>query len=204
MIFLHYNARHNIRPAFDGRNSAERFMARVRLLGEDEAGDSAEFIAKVRRGRRGNLLNIYRLLLHSPPLASAWFDLLNAVRWKTTLHGRLREIVIIRIAYVNDAQYCLAQHIPALALADGMTRAECDALADWRAASLFSGSERAALAFTDAMTRDIRVPDDVFADVRRHFDERQIVELSVLIGAYNMHTRVQEALQLDQETPKHA
>ena len=176
-------------------------MARVRLLEEDEAPESAEFIAKVRSGRRGRLLNIYKLLLHSPPLASAWFDLLDAVRWKTTLDGRLREIVIIRIA-VNHGQYCLAQHIPALALADGMTRAECDALAVWRATSLFSESERAALAFTDAMTRDIRVPDDVFADVRRHFDERQIVELSALIGAYNMHTRVQEALQLDVEKPQ--
>jgi AhpD family alkylhydroperoxidase len=202
MIFLHYNARHKIRPACNGRNASGKFMARVRLLEEDEAADSAEFIEKVRSGRRGNLLNIYRLLLHSPPLASAWFDLLNAVRWKTKLDGRLREIVIIRIAYLNDGQYCLVQHIPALALADGMTLVECDALAEWRATSLFSESERAALAFTDAMTRDIRVPDDVFADVRRHFDERQIVELSVLIGAYNMHTRVQEALQLDPEKPK--
>jgi alkylhydroperoxidase family enzyme len=202
MIRLHYNARHTIRPARNGRNSSGKFMARVRLLEEDEAADSAEFIEKVRRGRRGNLLNIYRLLLHSPPLASAWFDLLNAVRWKTKLDGRLREIVIIRIAYLNHAQYCLAQHIPALALPDGMTLAECDALTDWRATSLFSDSERAALAFTDAMTRDIKVPGDVFADVRRHFDERQIVELSVLIGAYNMHTRVQEALQVDREKPQ--
>jgi AhpD family alkylhydroperoxidase len=202
MIVLHYNPRHNIRPACNGRNASGTFMARVRLLREDEAADAAELIEKVRSGRRGNLLNIYRLLLHSPPLASAWFDLLNAVRWKTQLSGRLREIVIIRIAYVNDAPYCLGQHIPALALADGMTRAECDALADWRATSLFSESERAALAFTDAMTRDIRVPDEVFADVRRHFDERQIVELSVLIGAYNMHTRVQEALELDREQPR--
>jgi AhpD family alkylhydroperoxidase len=177
-------------------------MARVRLLEEDEAAGSAEFIERVRAGRRGNLLNIYRLLLHSPPLASAWFDLLNAVRWQTMLNGRLREIVIIRIAYLNHAQYCLAQHIPALALADGVTLSECDALADWRATSLFSESERAALAFTDAMTRDIRVPDDVFADLPPHFDERQIVELSVLIGAYNMHTRVQEALKLDPEQPK--
>jgi AhpD family alkylhydroperoxidase len=187
VIVLHYDARHN--------------MARVRLLDEDDAADSAEFIEKVRRGRRGHLLNIYRLLLHSPPLASAWFDLLTAVRWKTALDGRLREIVIIRIAFLNQGQYCLGQHVPALALADGMTLAECDALADWRATSLFSDSERAALAFTDAMTHDIRVPDDVFAAVRRHFDERQIVELSVLIGAYNMHTRVQEALQLDREEP---
>ena len=177
-------------------------MARVSLLEEKDVAESADLIETIRSGRRGNLLNIYRLLLHSPPLAGAWFELLNAVRWKTKLEGRLREIVIIRVAYLNRAQYCLVQHIPALALADGLSLAECDALADWRAGSFFCESERAALAYTDAMTRDIAVPDAVFAELRRHFDERRVVELSVLIGAYNMHTRVQEALKLDLEKPK--
>ena len=52
------------------------------------------------------------------------------------------------------------------------------------------------------MTRDIDVPDAVFAELRKHFNERQIVELTVLIGTYNMHTRVGQALQIDPE-PHH-
>ena len=43
------------------------------------------------------------------------------------------------------------------------------------------------------------VPDAVFAEIRHHFDERQIVELTVLIGTYNMNARVLQALQLDLE-----
>jgi len=39
------------------------------------------------------------------------------------------------------------------------------------------------------MTREIDVPDNVFADLRKHFNERQTVELTMLIGAYNMLTR---------------
>jgi alkylhydroperoxidase family enzyme len=49
------------------------------------------------------------------------------------------------------------------------------------------------------MTRDIAVPDDVFAGVKRHFNDRQIVELTVLIGSYNMNARVLRALELDLE-----
>ena len=49
------------------------------------------------------------------------------------------------------------------------------------------------------MTRDIEVPDVIFAEIKRHFDERQIVELTVLIGSYNMNARVLQALQLDLE-----
>jgi alkylhydroperoxidase family enzyme len=123
------------------------------------------------------------------------------VRWKTSLDGRLREIVIIRMGHLAKSQYVLRQHVPSLALADGMTLEECDALADWRATSLFSARERAALAYTDTMTRDIEVPDPVFAEVKRHFEDRQIVELTVLIGTYNMNARVLQALRLDLEPP---
>ena len=51
------------------------------------------------------------------------------------------------------------------------------------------------------MTRQIDVPDDIFAAVRAHYNERQIVELTMLVGAYNMLTRVLKALQIDPEPP---
>jgi alkylhydroperoxidase family enzyme len=89
--------------------------------------------------------------------------------------------------------------VPALALADGVSVEECAALADWRSSQHFSERERAALAYADAMTRDIAVSDDIFGEVARHFDTRAIVELTVLIGSYNMNARVLEALKLDLE-----
>jgi alkylhydroperoxidase family enzyme len=93
----------------------------------------------------------------------------------------------------------LAQHVPGLAVAEGLTLAECGALANWRASDLFDLRERAALAYAEAMTLSTIVSDEVFADVRRHFDEREIVELSVLIGTYIMHNRVMKALAIDLE-----
>jgi alkylhydroperoxidase family enzyme len=176
-------------------------MARVPLIQEQDHPEFAELIEKFRTGRRGRLINIYRMLLNSPALAESWFNHSNAVRWKTALDGRLREIVIIRMGHLAKSQYVLRQHVPSLALADGLTLEECDALADWRATTLFSARERAALAYTDTMTRDIEVPDAVFAEVARHFDPRQTVELTVLIGTYNMNARVLQALRLDLEPP---
>ena len=55
------------------------------------------------------------------------------------------------------------------------------------------------LAYADSMTREIVVPDAVFAQLKPHFDDRQIVELTVLIGTYNMNARVLQALELDLE-----
>jgi len=174
-------------------------MARVPLIQEQNHPEFAEMIEKFRAGRRGKLINIYRMLLNAPPLAESWFNHSNTVRWKTSLDGRLREIVIIRMGHLAKSAYVLRQHVPALALADGVTLEECDALADWRASKCFSERERAVLAYTDTMTRDITVPDAVFAEVNRHFNDREIVELTVLIGSYNMNARVLQALELDLE-----
>jgi alkylhydroperoxidase family enzyme len=174
-------------------------MARISLIEEKDHPELSELIQRIVAGRRGGLLNVYKLLLHSPPLAATWLEHVNAVRWKTQIEGRLREIVIIRIAILNRIDYVIQQHVPALALADGVTLAECDALRDWRASGFFSEKERAVLAYTDAMTRDVSVPDAVFTDVRKHFNERELVELTVLIGTYNMHNRVMQALAIDLE-----
>jgi 4-carboxymuconolactone decarboxylase len=174
-------------------------MARVPLIDESDHPEFADLIEKFRAGRRGKLINIYRMLLNSPPLAESWFNHSNTVRWKTTLDGRLREIVIIRMGHLTGSEYVLRQHVPLLALADGVSVEECNARADWRGSKFFSESERVALTYADVMTREIVVPDALFAEVKQHFNERQIVELTVLIGTYNMNARVLQALKLDLE-----
>lgn len=177
-------------------------MARISYIEEKDHPELAELIGKVRAGRRGTLINVYKLLLHAPPLAACWLDIVSAARYKTELDGRLREIVIIRVGYLNRTDYVVKQHVPELSAPEGLSKAECDALADWQKSSFFSPRERAALAYADAMTGDIAVSDAVFDALRPHFSERQIVELTVLIGIYNMHTRVFMALGIDPE-PHH-
>jgi 4-carboxymuconolactone decarboxylase len=177
-------------------------MARISYVEEKDHPELAELIGKVRAGRRGTLINVYKLLLHSPPLAASWLDLISTARFRVELDGRLREIAIIRVGYLNHTDYVVKQHVPELSAPEGLSKAECDALADWRNSSFFSARERAALAYADAVTRDIAVPDSVFDGLQPHFSERQIVELTVLIGIYNMHTRVFTALGIDPE-PHH-
>jgi alkylhydroperoxidase family enzyme len=174
-------------------------MARVKLIDPDYDPAYTELAANIRGQRRGSFLNIYKILLQSPAMCAAWFGFNNAVRWQTGLDGRLREILIIRIGHLSGSAYTLSQHTGALAEAEGLSPEACDGLKSWRGTDYFSPAERAALAFADAMTEDITVPDQVFEPLRDHFDEPQIVELAVLIGSYNMHTRVFMALEADLE-----
>src|SRR5215472_1282668 len=174
-------------------------MARIPYVEEKDHPEIAPLIDKIKAGRRGGLLNVYKLLLQSPALAETWLDHVGAVRWKTSLSGRLRELLVIRIAHVNGIAYVLNQHVPALALAEGVTLAECEALADWRKADAFNAAERAALAYADAMVLQTAVPDDIFAALRQYYDERAILEISILVGTYLMHNRVMGALKIDLE-----
>ena len=174
-------------------------MARVPLIEEKQHSELSEVIAKIKGARGGRLINIYRLMLHSPALANAWFDLNQAVRYGTEIDGQCREIVVIRVAILNQVEYVMRAHGPAYALKEGLTPEQVTAIANWQPSKLFSNQQRALLAYTDAMTREIEVSDTVFAEIRKHFSERQVVELTMLIGAYNMLTRFLKALKVDPE-----
>ena len=175
-------------------------MARVPLLDPQDVPDQTEFIDRVLNRRKGRLINVYRILLHSPPLAESWFEHINKIRWGTEINGRLREIVIIRLGHLVSSAYVLRQHVPKLAVAEGITETECDALADWSSSEMFSDTEHAVLAYVDAMAENMVVSDAVFKPLRAHFSHRQIVELTMMVGAYISHSRVLQALEVDLET----
>jgi len=175
-------------------------MARISYVQESTHPELAPVIKTIREQRRGKLIPVYGLLLHSPDMAQAWMDFINAVRWKTTLSARLREIVILRVAVLNDAAYVIDVHRQHFAAADGLSTAECDALLKSKIIdSTFSGLELSVIDYVDAMTLTSQVPEIVFDQIKYSFNERQLVELSVLTGAYNMHTRVLNALKVDPE-----
>jgi len=174
-------------------------MARVPLIEETDHPELGDSIAKIKGARGDRLINIYRLMLHSPALADAWFELNQAVRYGTQIDGQSRELAVIRVAILNNVEYVQRAHGPAYALKEGLTPEQVAAIGNWLPSQLFSSPQRALLAYTDAMTREIDVPDTVFSELRRHFSERQTVELTMLIGAYNMLTRFLKALNVDPE-----
>lgn len=170
-------------------------MARVRLIDDNATPELAALSEKIRGARGGRLHEFYRALMHTPALASAWFDFNNAVRFQSGAGDRERELVIMRVAALTGCNYVWRVHEAQYAAAAGVTPPEVAALRDDRA-GVFGGRERALLEYVDAMTREVAVPDPTFGKLRAHFSEREIVDLTVLIAAYNMHTRVLRALAI--------
>jgi alkylhydroperoxidase family enzyme len=174
----------------------------VPLIEEEDHPELAELIGRVKAGRRGSLLNVYKLLLHSPDVTVAWMGLIDALRTKTVLDNRSRELAILRVAHVNGSDYERKQHVPRIALTMGLTLEDCDAAANWPDAGGLSEKDQAVLGYADAVSRHVHVDDAVFDRLRPHFTPREIVELTIIIGTYNMHGRVIEPLRIDPE-PDH-
>ncbi len=172
-------------------------MARISYA-DDQNPEVAELAAQIRK-ERGKMHNLYRMLLNSPPVARGWLNLLTAVRQQCRLSGKYRELSVLRVAIVNGADYEYQSHIPH-ALKEGLTQQQIDALPQWEESDAFNGVERAVLAYTDSMTRQVHVPDAVFDALRPHFDARELTELTATIGAYNLVSRFLEAVKIDHET----
>ena len=129
---------------------------------------------------RGSLTHLYKMLLNSAPVAEGWLTYLTAIRQKCKLNG---------------ASYEADQHAP-IALREGLTQPQVDALHDWEKATCFTDLQRAVLAYCDTMTKKIQVPDDIYNGVAKYFDSEQMIELTATIAAYNMVSRFLEALQV--------
>lgn len=173
-------------------------MARIAFVEEKDHPELAPLFARI-KAERGKVLDLYKVLLHSPALMEGWLSLFTAIRQKAKLGGRYRELAIMRVAVLNGASYEYEAHLP-FALKEGATAEQIAALKDWRASTLFGAAERAVLAYTDAMTRDIQVPDALFAEVQQHFDAQDLVELTATIAGYNLVSRFLEAMQVHHQS----
>jgi len=167
-----------------------------------ELAEPAELVQAIRARRGGTLLELDRMLLHSPELAAGWNAHLGAVRTRLHLPARLRELAICAVAVLNDAEYEFHQHAPEYLKAGG-TQAQLQALRDPPRASadetLFDPTERAALAVTVEMTRSVRVSDANFEALARSLGTRQMVEFVGTVATYNMVSRFLVALGVEPE-----
>jgi AhpD family alkylhydroperoxidase len=109
----------------------------------------------------------------------------------STLGEKLLHLVKMRSSQINGCAFCLDMH-SIDARAAGETEQRLYTLDAWRETPFFSDRERAALAYTEAVTlvSQTHVPDDVFADLKKHFSEQEIVDLTLAVAMINLWNRV--------------
>ncbi|MFA4914165.1 MAG: carboxymuconolactone decarboxylase family protein [Comamonadaceae bacterium] len=109
---------------------------------------------------------------------------------KGTLDIQLKELVRLRASQINGCAFCLDMHV-ADARRAGENERRLATVSAWRETPFFSDRERAALAWTESLTTisDNHVPDSIWEDVRAHFTDAELVELTLLITSINSWNR---------------
>lgn len=104
---------------------------------------------------------------------------------------RLKALVELRTSQINGCAYCVDLHSKDARKA-GETQQRLDCLCVWREVSFFTPRERAALALAEAITRisTEHVNDEIFAEARAHFTEREMVDLVMVISVMNAWNRL--------------
>ena len=135
---------------------------------------------------------------NAPHLARATYGLVQTMEKKLALPEELKLLVTTQSSLINGCTFCADLHRAQAIQADmGMERFRD--LLEFRTSPHFSESERAALAFTEEVTRDRKASDATFEALRCHFDDRQIVELAWLNGIGNFFNLEAVALGLESD-----
>jgi 4-carboxymuconolactone decarboxylase len=154
----------------------------------------AEMFKRIRESR-GHVLNIHRVVGQAPKMLRAQASYARALREESSLSRDLQELLILRIAQVNDSAYEQSVHRP-IAIACGAPVAKIDALPSWSTSSVFEPRERAALGFVDQAARSGSVDDATFATLAQVYSPQEIVELAALVAWYVGNSRFVRALQI--------
>jgi len=143
--------------------------------------------------------NAFRTLAHHPDLVRNVYGLLLQLSNRNKLDTRLRELVIMRIAWTTKCAYAWFQHYR-IALQAGLTTEEIVAVRDWRNATHFDAAERAVLAATDDTIVFGSISNAVWAECERVLkDPVLLVEMVAAIGNWSMISQVLQSLRVEIE-----
>ncbi len=136
---------------------------------------------------------------HRPLLLGYGAITLAGERFSHAVGERLKSLAMLRTAQLVGCEWCL-DFGSKLAQDSGVPDTDLRELSRWREAECFDELDRLVLAYAEAMTRTpVEVSDELFARLRQHFDERQLVELTFAIGMENLYSRTNWAFGIEGE-----
>jgi 4-carboxymuconolactone decarboxylase len=165
-------------------------VPRLRPIPADEWDDEAlaaireAFPASVIEAFRdkGPAPNVLATMLHHPVLAASFNRFGNVLLQQPAIGHRARELMLLRVAWRTQARYEWVHHVR-LASRYGLEATDIAAVIKGGSQS-WSPLERDLVAATDQLLDHYRIDDDTWARLSRHLDERQLVELPFVVGAY--------------------
>ena len=183
-------------------------MPRLRQVSKADADPFAKQLYKVLFGERdpvkepgtatgtpGNWWTVFALVPDAFKHTTEGFQFYRSPNRK--ISAKLRELGQIRAGWARGSQFVYSQHCKA-SRDVGFSDAQVQAIPYWPIVDLWSPVERAVLAYTDCLVlMGGRVPEELFAELKKHLSDEEILELTYITTTYEMHATMSRALRLE-------
>ena len=144
------------------------------------------------------MINVFHMMSHAETAVRPFMRLGNALLFKGALDPVLREIVILRVGHVTGSTYEVHQH-RIVGRDCGMTEAQIVAVPVGAESPVFDAKQKLAIRVTDEVLANVRMSPETFAEAEAAFSHRELVELLVVVGFYNMIAGLLENLEVEIE-----
>jgi alkylhydroperoxidase family enzyme len=142
----------------------------------------------------------FRMLAHHPDLARHVYGLLTMLSTRNKLDTRLRELIIMRLAWTSGSAYAWFQHYRISTTLAGITPEEIVAVRDWRSSKLFGPADRAVLAAADDTRERGKISDAVWAECERALKEPPLlIEMVLAISNWTLFSQLLQSLEVPLE-----
>ena len=146
--------------------------------------------------------NLIKTIAPSSAFLQNYYQMFKTVMGDCSLSDKTRELAILKVAKLNGSEYCLHQHT-ILGKKAGITDEMIAALDNHKAGDLFTFMEQEALTWVEEITKNPGATDEEnFKQLKNHFTQQQVVELTVIAAFFNMFTRLCQALEIEIEQQK--
>ncbi len=183
-------------------------MARVKMIPPETPDEDVKRVYDGVVKQWGRISNFSKVLAHQPAALAGWMLPNESIRLKNVKtdpeYVKIQQLVIIKTSALNASAYCMSHNVP-LGKKIGLSEAQIAAAQgnDYMNSPHLDERQKAAVRWAEAVTRmTARDDETAFAAMKKHFSEKQIVELTVFCGMWNYSNRLCEALHVDLEHPE--
>ncbi|MGE0136917.1 MAG: carboxymuconolactone decarboxylase family protein [Ilumatobacteraceae bacterium] len=166
------------------------------LLGDDQTPEVKELLGQVLDG--GPVVNLFATLVRHPKIFRRWIAFGGALLYRGELSLRDRELLVLRTAWNTQSDYDWGHHAR-IAREAGLSEDEIEALIVGPDGAGWSEHESAVLRAADELHHDSGISESTWTTLAATYDERQLIEVCMLVGQYHIVCYSLNSLQIERE-----
>jgi len=172
-------------------------MAGPRPVSKDQASPEIKEVYQNLEQNFGKVPGFFGTMAHAPQALKNFIPFYGAVMGPGKLEAKYKELAYLKTSQVNGCAYCMRAHT-ASSKGAGVTPEQIGALTFYPFSDVFDEKEMAVVRYADHVTRGAAsVSDGVMEELRKHFSEEEIVELTLVVSVANFTNRFNEAFHIE-------